>query len=65
MAVERNYTDWLKVINENKSKSKPNDMKSEVGIALTAISKMYGFGAANKAIATCELAELGWKNFEG
>jgi len=29
MAVEKNYSDWLKVINENKSKSKPNDMKSE------------------------------------
>ncbi|MFA7691098.1 MAG: hypothetical protein WCY18_08450 [Methanofastidiosum sp.] len=64
MAVEKNYSDWLQVIRDNKSKTKANDMKGEIGTALKTIDKMYGHGAANRAMAQCELPELGWKNFE-
>ena len=64
MAVEKNYSDWLQVIRENKSKTKPNDLKGEIGIALRTIDKMYGSGAATRAMAQCDLPELGWKTFE-
>jgi len=63
MPVEKNYSDWLLIIRENKSETKPNDMSGEIGIALRAIDKMYGAGSADRAMMQAELTELGWKSY--
>lgn len=63
MPVEKNYTDWLLILRENKSTTKPNDMSGEIGEALRAIDKMYGLGSADRAMMQAEMPELGWKSF--